>query len=235
MENNDSAMSGGLGDPINTASVEETSEPEVSTEPLYKGITGHLNSVEDLKSYTQNLEQMFVQQKAQLNQMNLPSAAQQTLQAPAAQAVTSNEPEFEELLYSNPKAAKELLKKEIRAERDNERAAENTKQKFWTDFYSKNDDLKNEKRLVDYYVKGQWDSLKDVPLDQASQIIAKGTREVLADIRKRHGVTEKELPKGGAVNFGASGEPAPRGATEKAPSKQSLTDQLKAMRAAHRR
>lgn len=146
-------------------------------------------------------------------------------QKPAAPA----EPDWEELLFTDPKQAVSLLKKTIRdevvGEVTNSYKKDQGEKDFWNGFYKANDDLKDDDDLVKATLQKHLGELADMPVSKAAERLAELTRE---RIMRYTGQT----PKGGkkAVTEGA-GQPTPG---RKAPEPQkavTLSDIIRARRA----
>lgn len=151
------------------------------------------------------------------------------LKAPKAPAKKAEEPDWEELLFTDPKAAVALIKKTIRDEVIGEVSQSYRKdqgeKEFWGDFYAKNADLKEDDDLVKTTLQKNLGELADLPVAKAAERLAELTRE---RIMRYTG----QAPKGGkkAVTEGA-GQPT---AGKKAPEPQAaltLSDIIKARRA----
>lgn len=142
----------------------------------------------------------------------------------------SFEMEMEELMFTNPqeavrrivaKAKEEAETSITKAYRDEQQAETNKKQ--WTSFYKgiaeKNPDIADFIELTETIVtEKNWAAIKDLPLEQAGEILADKTRELLK-IRKNATAKQTELPGGPANVPGATGgapTSTPKATTEKA-------------------
>lgn len=190
-------------------------------EPLYKGLSGHINSQDELIAYAKRMEEEVIQSK--IEKQHKPSLSEPI--TPTNTVPIEPVDGFEQLIYTNPIKAKELLKNEIREEfRTNDLKKEQEK-KFWSEFYTENSDLKPMDRIVQLTLKDKWSEVEKLPLNQAKEVLAKAAREVVGLVRSSVGVTETTLPSGGAVTLGSSGSPAPK-APVIPPKEMTMSEQL---------
>jgi hypothetical protein len=148
--------------------------------------------------------------------------------APApAPKTEDDEPDWDKLLYDDPKAAMRLHGERVAAKVKQELTATYQREKgqetFWKNFYDKNKDLKNDHDLVEVTLKGNLNDLANIPVEKAMEKLADLTRDRI--LRYAGG-----KPKGGskkAVAEGAAAPSAPKATPEpNAPS--SLSDIIKA-------
>lgn len=150
------------------------------------------------------------------------------LRAPKQPAQKPQEPDWEELLFTDPKNAVALIKKSIRDELTNELTTTYKKdqgeKQFWDDFYKDHGDLKDDDDLVRTTLNKHLGELADLPVKKASEKLAELTRDRIM----RYTNTTKGGKK--AVTEGA-GQPSP---VKKAPEPNkvvTLSDIIKARRA----
>lgn len=159
-----------------------------------------------------------------LDKVNLAKTPEKT------EEVISFEQEMETLMFTNPQEAvrrivdkaKADATKEIKQAYNDEKQAE-TNKKQWTSFYKgiaeKNPDIADFIELTETIVtEKNWASIKDLPLEQAAEILADKTRDLLK-IRKNATAKQTELPEGPATIPGATGgapTSTPKATAEKA-------------------
>lgn len=213
----ESVAKGGPGVEGVVPPVAPVAKPE---EPLYEGFTGKLTTVDDLKTYTKTMEEEVLRLKyAQ-------TKSEGQIAQPMPPPVVSSKDEFEELIYSDPKRAKEVLKDEIRDEMSRAKAAEVALNNWWNEFYVENEDLSQQKRLVQLVLQEKRKEIEVLPPLKAKEFLAKEARGLLGSVKQNFGVTETTLESKGAVTLGTSGQPAPKApATPKEPI--SFAEQVK--------
>lgn len=178
-------------------------------EPLYRGFLGDLKSVDDLKSYAKNLEEIVVQARAMQDRQPSPGNPVAPT-PPAAPQGPSLDDQIQEVWFSDPKKAASLLRQQVKSEFDQERNAERNREKFWQQFYEKNPDLKRVDRIVQSVVKEKLPDIQKLPSDrEVSEFLSKETREIIGLVGKAFTKTETRLPSEPAVTLGASGETPP--------------------------
>jgi hypothetical protein len=88
---------------------------------------------------------------------------------------------YKDLIFTDPDAAVDLIKKEAVAEAEGKLRGQYERdqgtQKFWTGFYEKHKDLKDDKDLVELTLNSNLPSLANIPVDDAMKKLADLTRE----------------------------------------------------------
>lgn len=137
-----------------------------------------------------------------------------------------DEPDWDKLLYDNPKEAMRLHGERVASRVKQELTAqyqrENGQKLFWEKFYDKNKDLKDDTDLVEVTLKANLNDLANIPVEDAMKKLADLTRDRI--MRYAGG-----KPKGGkkAMAEGAAPPMPPKASPEpEAPS--SLSDIIKA-------
>src|SRR5690606_33600140 len=97
-------------------------------------------------------------------------------------------------MFSNPKEWAKKLKEEVRTEVRQELNQKDATQKFWSDFYEKNPDLRNAERIVQSITAERWNDLKNRPVEEAAKILAQESRTAVEKIRGTTKTKETELP-----------------------------------------
>lgn len=198
------------GDAAPSAKAEETPEA-----PLYKGLTGEIRSVDDLKKYAATVESMLIAGRESGQAKPEAQAFTPPVHVPAP-VVTEGE-SFEELIYSNPVKAKALFKAEILNELETQSQKRNaqvsSEQTFWDSFYQKNADLKDMRQVVQSVFKRDRADIGNVqrfPSNEAvAQHLAKEARSIIGLVKEKSGFTEIPVESKPAFAFNAgSGEPS---------------------------
>lgn len=179
--------------------------------PIYLG-GKKFNNVEELAIYTQKLEmEKSVQAEA------APAASKR-----AAQAV---EKPISELIFEDPEKALELHEQRVIQKLKAEENRAKSEQAFWTDFYSKNNDLSADDDIVQFVVQKHMGELGHLHPDQASEKIAEYSRKALSRFRGAQETT-KALPSGQAKAGPSNTQSAPA-VTESRPATVDFVSQLK--------
>lgn len=211
-----------------------TGTPPAVEEPLYRGLTGDIKSSADLVSYTKQLEDLFVQAKAQQAIIQPTTAAP----IPAVPAGPSAKQQFSDLIYSKPDEAFELTVQEaerrINAKKMEADATQRREQAFWSRFYDKNADLKRLEHIVQSVVSGRGAEIQSFRTEtEVETFISKETRKIVDLVKKESGHTETVVASGTAVSLGGSREPVP--ATPQRPAAPiNLIDQIRRLRPARK-
>jgi hypothetical protein len=137
------------------------------------------------------------------------------------------EPDWDKMLYDNPKEAMRLhgerVAARVKADLTRDYQKEQGTKVFWDKFYDKNKDLKQDQDLVETTLKSNLNDLANIPVEDAMKKLADLTRDRI--MRYAGG-----KPKGGgkkAVAEGSSPPSAPR-ATPEPDAPSSLSDIIKA-------
>jgi hypothetical protein len=124
-------------------------------------------------------------------------------QTPKDEAPTRDEfDDLEDKIFENPKEtikkiiemAEERAEKRITTKQAKQAEIETT----WRNFYSSNQDLADNKDVVDFIMQKNWNEVGTIPVDKALKIIAEKTRSFLSS-RKVSTLPTTELPSAPAV------------------------------------
>lgn len=191
--------------PIAAPAVEPVVAPVTEEKSLYTGLTGDLKTVDDLKRYTSHLETM-VAARAPAPQTNPSSFLVQPI---LPQPILNTQESFEDLIYSNPTKAKEILKAEIRQEYEKQRKIEADQGEFWGTFYNQNADLKDLKHIVQSVFERDNAKIGNVqrfPTNkEVSEHLAKEARSIVNLVKEKSGLSETRLDSAPAVTVSSSG------------------------------
>lgn len=195
--------------------------------PLHKGFSGDVLTADDLVRYTQNLEAVLLQRQ----QSTTPASGAFQPHAPNAPAKGES---FEELVYSDPVKAKEVLLNEFEERSRRKDAQKSREDSFWGDFYSKNPDLKEMGTVVQSVFKRDRADFSDVRRFSSDTLVAdhlaKEARSIIGLVKEKTGVRETQVNSSPAMTFGGS-TGAPGGTGAPAPQKPiSFTEQLLRMK-----
>lgn len=139
------------------------------------------------------------------------------------------EPDWEQLLFEKPGEAVKMIKasvrKDVEAELTGKYEADQGTKTFWTEFYAKNDDLKEDQDMVDAVLRANMQTLGDMPVSKAQEKLADLTRE---RIMKYTGV--KKEPGGKKAIAEGEGKPTPKAEDKKDDRPTTLSDLIRARR-----
>lgn len=144
---------------------------------------------------------------------------------------TKKTEDFEDLLFSDPKRAKELIKQEIRDEMTSTYTADQAQRKFWNDFYVKNKDLDpaEDSLVVNAVLNKNFNDWKDLNADVVVDKLAEATRVEITRLTKKASGNRQLKPQS------ESGGTRQAAREEKAePERTTLSATLAARRAARR-
>lgn len=230
----ETAMVGSPETPLEPAKTETAipavNPPAAEEKALYTGLTGDLKTLEDLKKYASQLETMVVA-KREHTIAQAPTFL--PAQLPKATLVAPTE-SFEDLIYSNPTKAKQVLESEIMQKLDMQQQQKARQENFWQNFYVQNSDLKELKHIVQSVFKRDNAEIVDPRSkfrsdEELGQHLAKEARSIIGLVREKSG-TETRLDSNPAVTMSSSGGeqvPAPRSVPGQP---LNFTDQLAAMK-----
>lgn len=139
-------------------------------------------------------------------------------------------------LFTEPEEALKRLREEIKAEVKGEittayNAAESQKD-FWNSFYSKNEDLKDEKMLVNAVMARDWASLKDMAPEAAAKKLVEATKKEI--MRLKGGKSDSD-PDARPIEGGGNKKSAPSGNSQDDSKVLSLSDIIKKRQEARRK
>lgn len=139
------------------------------------------------------------------------------------------EKSYEDLLFEDPAAAVEQLKQELR----NEYTVEQNRQRFWTEFYRENPDLREHDDIVRLTMSKNLADLAQKPVPDAAKEIAELSRKRLAELR---GGEEYEAPAPQAFEGGPDhGSPFTEPRRKRGSTLGDLINARKEMRREHMR
>lgn len=180
--------------------------PAPETKIVINGQT--FDTVDAAIAYANDLAAVTAQQDALIQGMQSVKTAQSA--APEAKTEKSLDEIVEEKLFEDPKTALKMLREGITREVMQTQQATAQRQaeiqKMWSDFYDANQDLSEDRDLVEYTLQKNWATLQNMPIPQASKLLAAETRKIVHRARTS-AAPGKELPTTPAVVPGASGAP----------------------------
>lgn len=142
------------------------------------------------------------------------------------------ERDWEKLIFEDTPNAIKLLKEDIRKEITGELRGAYQKdmgeKEFWGEFYAANEDLKEDKDLVQATLASHMRALADLPVSEASKRLGDLTRARI--LRYKGGEVEKKNDKKAKAE--GSGAPSSKKADPEQPKILSLGDVIRARRAA---
>lgn len=140
----------------------------------------------------------------------------------------SDETSIEDVFYTDPKKAAQILKKQATEEAlkaiDAERRKERQEKEFWDNFYSENPDLRGRERFVKLVLGEKWNELESKPTTEAKEAIAKETRQLISQASTTGG-TRTELLQNPGMALPSSGPSYGGQTTETKPA--SFVSQIK--------
>lgn len=209
----------------------ESQEVDKAQEPLHRGLLGDIKTQDELRSYTKQLEDLFVSAKT-AQPVPLPSAA---VPVPTPLEKTDARARFADKIFSNPDEAFDIAVQEATDRFNTVRNAERQREEFWKDFYVKNADLSRVDRVVQSVVKERAVEISKInDAKQLSDYISNEARKVIDLVKKETGhTTETKLPSGSVASVGGSREPVPQVRQVKKPA--SFIDQIRAARPGKKR
>lgn len=149
--------------------------------------------------------------------------------APAAEA--DPEPDWETLMFKDPREAMRLhgerITKQVTTQLRGEYQREQGHATFWSEFYAANPDLKDDKDLVQVTLNSNLSSLANVPTKKAMEQLAELTRD---RILRYSGKAPGSKPKPKARAEGAA-SPTPKPAPAPASNVTSISSLVKARKA----
>lgn len=186
-------------------------------------------TAEAITAFKTAADKAGVDAKAQLETLSAQVA--KLTPKPAAAAVTDG-PDYETLLFTNPKEAVRLIKAEMRDELNGQLASTNAQQSFWTEFYAQNPDLKESDWLVKSILNREMPRMMKMQVPEAIKDLSE---TVKGEILKLSKVKTEKDPKGEVEGANESGKGRSKVVADAGKdSPTSLTDVLKGRRAARR-
>jgi len=145
----------------------------------------------------------------------------------ANQTSDADDDELGELLYKDPDKAIDKITERIEKKADARAARTDARNKFYGNFYDKNEDLQRHKAVVQFVEDRDFDELKKLSLKEAASELAKRARDFINDVRKSPG-KEEELPsRGASTSTGASGTPSGSKGKPKSDAPTNFVDQVR--------
>lgn len=186
-------------------------------------------TAEALNAFKKTVTDAGVASKAQLDQLTAQVAAAQPKGQPKGEPAA---PDYDTLIFTDPKKAVQLIKDEIRGELNAQLSSTNAQADFWREFYTQNTDLKDADWLVKSILSRDFKKFEKMQVPEAIKALAE---TVKGDILKLSGKKEKKEPST-ELEGGNERRPKPskEGEAESKGSPTSITDVLKARRAARR-
>ena len=94
-------------------------------------------------------------------------------------------PDLTTLIFTEPAKAIDLIKKEMREELTSAYKADQAREKFWTDFYAENPELKGNDSIIYGVMQAHWDDLADLKGKAARDKVAELTRTEVISLSQR--------------------------------------------------
>lgn len=145
--------------------------------------------------------------------------------------------DFDKLVFDDPRKAFQRfgdnLVKRITKELGGKYETDQNQKVFWDDFYQKNDDLKEDRDLVQTVLQSNMQELADMPVEKASKRLAELTRERIARYSQVPSVKKRPVTEG--VNTGGGRRAPAKRETEDQPKVTTLSELLRSRRAVHRK
>lgn len=179
-----------------------------STKPLYTGLSGEIKTAEELIDYAKKIETLYIAGRA------TQKVEPQTFHSPApvSNSSAASTETFENLIYSDPVKAKQVVVDEVMATLDRQSKQKEAEAGFWQSFYQKNTDLKDLQHVVQSVFKRDKAEIGDTrrfPDNNAvAEYVAKEARSLVGLIKEKTGLTETRVDSQPAITFGSSGEPS---------------------------
>lgn len=209
-----------VGHPAENTDPTQTSDPsDPGSDPDNNSShTSDNDELAELKAKLERQEQELAQLKRQTPPANPRPQVPQNSQE-------DEEPDWEQLLFDNPKEALKLHAERVAKRVTNQlrgeyQQRENTKQ-FWSKFYEKHDDLKRDHDLVEITLQANLNELANVPVDKAMERLADLTRDRIMRYAGDKGKARKAHAEGASPPSPTPTEPEPTSVT-------SLSDIIKA-------
>lgn len=232
-----------VGDPVSTPIQSEVKNTEeIKTEekkPLYQGMAGAIESQEELTAYTKNLEEMLVLEKAKsMDKKVEPQPFAQTVASPIPQMDEEEKitKEINDVWYSDPAKALELIDRRNELKLNKNRAKEEYIKNFWDEFYTKNPDLKDSANTVQLVLtakKAIVDTMQTK--EEVEKFLSTESRKIIEPIKNKYVAKETPLESRTAVSFGASGEPVRTPPMPDVSQPKTLADQVLQLSRARRK
>lgn len=212
----------GDGDPHEGAPPEPGNEPDPPTPPTPPDPLVEINR--KLESITR--------ENAELRRMIPPAQPK----APPLPGEEEPEPDWDKLLFADPKAALKLhgervakqVSKELRTEYQRDRGTA----EFWNRFYAAHSDLRQDSDLVELVLNSNLPALANIPVEDAYTKLAELTRDRI--LRYAGDAAKDRRPKARVEGVGGRSSPTPPPSPE--PSKvTSLSDVLRTRRQGRRK
>lgn len=96
------------------------------------------------------------------------------------------------LLYSDPKAFIDRVRDDVRQELSQDYSRDQARRDFWSDFYAENEDLRDERRLVELTLNDHLDELHNLKGRSGRDQLAKLTKKEILRIANKHGKTPRK-------------------------------------------
>ena len=218
-------------DPEPTAQASGPGQPASPPPPEPKLVTvkwgeKELQMPEDLARTWQEREQAFDRKLSEtgqeLGQLRTFHKTYAPVVSSFQQPAKPAEPDLNTLWFENPAAAKDAIKKEVRAEIVGEYQRDQAIKTFWDGFYRKHDDLRDDDFLVEAVLQRN-PGLFDLSVREAQEKLADLTRTEILRLSRKAKPTTDATPAAHPLTEAASGERAPSPPAE-APKRQTLSD-----------
>lgn len=194
-------------------SAQAPAEQAPQAQPIYLG-GKKFSSVEELAQYTSQLEQ----ERVRMQYAGATYTQPQQAAAPAEKPIS-------ELIFEDPEKALELHEQRVIQKLRAQEQAKQSEAQLWSKFYSDNQDLSDDKEIVEFTLSKNWDLLKGLHPDQATEKLAELTRKTLS--KYRPGSEKKQELPSGVAKVGPSATQSAPVIPEKSAAPVDFVTQLK--------
>ena len=184
---------------------DEAQAQQPAPKPVFTGITGNFNTLEELSTYTKSLEKKMFE-------ANLQNEAKPTYQQIDANPIapTAKQPlgtKLSELVFQDPERAFALHEEQVLEKVRAVTQQEKNKEIFWKGFYDEHPDLKDVDDIVKSTVAYKKAEFGPLPVPIFKEKVAQEVRRMLNKVKDQYQSSTQEV-KSKAANFlGTSGGP----------------------------
>lgn len=213
---------------------EEPKEP-VQAKPFFKGLAKEVATAEELSDYALELEKKLIMQEAKLTGLGQTLGQPAKAETPTAPVDTDQDfyAQVAEEFILKPQDAVKKIEERIRKSILGDVEREAGKKTFFSSFYEKHEDLKGCEDIVDMVLQRKGPEWANVPVGQASELLANEVRSRLASLRGsvNTGNQTQILSSRPAHALGSSGPTPPKAPAAKVETIGTLVSDLKGFQA----
>lgn len=187
----------------------ETSESPPA--PVYEGMK-KINSNDELLSYVRELEQNNISIQSELKGVKSVNPGSSSISQENSND-SGSEPldqDYMDRIFTDPasvlREVKESAKSEVLEAIKRDQSQREQAQKFWSDFYSENEDLADVKDYVDYVRNSNIENWKNLSVEEGKKALVSKVRADLSKLRGGGSGRVETLTDSPASSFGPSGE-----------------------------